>query len=79
VTNDKKKYCIGCDNHFYNDNNPMGIRQCWHLPDAKMQTRYCIGVNTPQDKVSNFIKIRTLGCFTESGYAYYDELPSHLK
>jgi len=75
-----KKYCIGCDQNFYNGNNPLGIKECWHFKDAKVATRYCIGINTPQDRKENFWKVKTLNCHTETGNtAFYGALPEHLK
>jgi len=75
-----KNYCTGCDDNFYNGNNDIGIRECWHFKDAKVVTRYCIGWHTPQDKKENFFKVTTLNCHTETGTcSFYDELPEHLR
>jgi len=75
-----KKYCIGCDDNFYNGNNPMGVKECWSFKTAKVKVRYCIGWWTPQDKKENFFKVPTHTCHTETGRcAYYDELPKHLR
>lgn len=74
-----KKYCVGCDQNFYNGNNQMGISECWHLKAAKLVTKYVIGWWVPQDRKDNFTKIKTNNCHTETGrFAYYDKLPSHL-
>ena len=35
----KLVHCIGCENDFYNGNNPMGIKECWHLKKAKIVWR----------------------------------------
>lgn len=75
---DKSK-CIGCESNFYNGNNPLGIKECWCFKDAKVVIRFCIGVNVPQNCKENFIKVRVLSCYSESGYGYYKELPSHLR
>lgn len=31
-----KKYCEGCEEDFYNNHNPYGIEECWHLRAAKI-------------------------------------------
>ena len=79
-TEDKKRYCAGCDSNFYNGGNPLGIKECWHFKDAKVGTRYCIGTHTPQNRKENFFKVKTLNCHTETGHlAFYGELPEHLR
>jgi len=74
-----KKYCVGCDENFYNGNNTLGIKECWHYKDAKVGTMFCIGINTPQDKKENFWRVKTLNCHRETGHvAFYGALPKHL-
>jgi len=75
-----KKYCIGCEQDYYNHDNPQGVKECWHFKTAKAIERYRIGWWVPQDKVENFSRILTHQCHTETGrFAYYNELPSHLR
>lgn len=75
-----KKYCIGCDSDFYNGKNSLGIKECWHFKNAKVEVRYAIGVNTPQDKKENFWEVTTHNCHTETGHAvFYGALPEHLR
>ena len=31
-----RKHCVGCRDNFYNGNNPMGVKECWMLKDAKL-------------------------------------------
>ena len=33
---EKLKHCAGCDDDFYNGNNPLGVSECWSLNDAKL-------------------------------------------
>ena len=74
-----KTLCRGCDSNFYNGNNPLGIKECWHFKDAKVVTYYRIGVHTPCDRKENFTKVRVLNCFTQTGqFAYFHGLPDHL-
>lgn len=75
-----KRYCAGCDSDFYNNHNPIGVEECWHLEKAKVVTKYSIGWWIPQDDRTNFSKVRTYNCHTETGKrAFYDKLPSHLR
>ena len=74
-----KKYCVGCNNNFYNGNNPLGVKECWSYRTAKAVTKYRIGWWTPQDKKENFSMVKTHDCHTETGIAaFYDKLPAHL-
>jgi len=74
-----QKYCDGCDNNFYNGNNPMGIKECWSFKTAKVVVKYVIGWWVPQDRKGNFSKITTHNCHTKTGkFAYFDKIPSHL-
>ena len=80
VNKKDKKYCVGCDENFYNGNNPMGVKECWLFKSAKVMTRYWIGWWTPQDKKENFIKITTHSCRSETGRAaFYNKIPAHLR
>ena len=74
-----KRLCLGCDSNFYNGNNPFWIKECWHFKDAKVVTRYRIGVHTPCDRKENFTKVQILDCFTQTGsFAYFHGIPDHL-
>jgi hypothetical protein len=74
-----KEYCIGCDDNYYNGNNQMGIKECWHFKTAKALTKFCIGWWVLQDNASKFFKVHTNSCHTETGsFAFYDRLPEHL-
>jgi len=57
----KKKYCVGCRNNFYNGNNQYGIKECWLLKDAKVVWMSKSGYYK-MDFIKNE-KIRTLNCF----------------
>lgn len=75
----QKKYCSGCDSNFYNGNNQMGIKECWHFGKSKTVKRFRIGWWTPQDRASNFSEVETNNCHTATGhYADYEKLPPHL-
>lgn len=37
--------CIGCEQDFYNGKNDIGVKQCWHLEDARIILRRRVGMN----------------------------------
>lgn len=41
------KHCAGCENNFYNGNNPYGVTACWSRKDAKLEKRIQISVDVP--------------------------------
>ncbi len=76
---EKRKFCIGCHDNFYNGNNPYDIKWCWNLAEAKVVTRFRIGWWTPMDRKENFTKVTTLDCHKEPGqFAFCEKLPQHL-
>lgn len=40
-----KKHCHGCRDDFYNGNNPMGVKVCWCLADAKLVPRVIVHID----------------------------------
>lgn len=80
---EKREYCSGCQDDFYNGNNPLGIKECWCHKTAKLVKRYRIYWWTPTDKASNFTEAMVLSCYHDlkngHGYAYFTDIPSHLK
>lgn len=32
-----RKFCVGCEDNFYNGFNNIGVKECWHLKDAKQE------------------------------------------
>ncbi len=74
------KYCEGCKDDFYNGNNGLGVKECWHLEDAKIVTRYKLGWWTAPTKLSVFHKVKTYNCHYAPGeYVFYERIPEHLK
>lgn len=63
-----KKDCIGCENDFYNDKNPLGVKECWSFKDAKLIMRKAV----PIDRVPpwNQKAIRIPSCYHVRGYVY---------
>jgi len=80
---EKKDHCSGCQDDFYNGNNPLKIEECWNLKTAKLVTRFKIYWWTPMDKASNFTEVKVLSCYHDlkngHGYAYLADIPGHLK
>lgn len=80
---EKKQYCSGCVDNFYNANNEYNIKECLYLKTAKLVKRYKIYWWTPMDKASNFTEVKVLSCYHDlvngNGYAYLKEIPDHLK
>jgi len=76
----KRQYCSGCRENFYNGNNPYGIPGCWCFGSAKIVTRYSIGWNTPMNIKSAYLKVKTLDCHRETGrYALLEKIPDSAK
>ena len=80
---EEKEYCSGCQDDFYNGNNPLEIKECWNLKTAKLVKRYRIYWWTPMDKASNFTEVKVLSCYNDlvngHGYAYLENFPIHLQ
>ena len=55
---EKLRYCRSCVDNFYNDNNPYGIKKCWHLGDAYYcQKEFYYDLNS-----NHTYKEKTLSC-----------------
>lgn len=55
----RRKYCGECRDNFYNGNNDLGIRRCWHLEGSRVVNKN-VYFNV-KDAMS--AKTRTLDCF----------------
>ena len=79
---EKKGYCSGCQDDFYNGNNSLKTGECWNLKTAKLVRRYKIYWWTPMDKASNFTEVMVLSCYHDlkngHGHAYLTNI-HHLK
>ena len=42
---EKLKRCYGCEQDFYNDKNPLGIKECWSLADMTIIWRKKVSVD----------------------------------
>lgn len=71
-----KDKCGGCRDDFYNDHNPLGVKECWSLKTAKMVTRWKIGTWTQPTQPGAFMEVKVPNCYRQSGSSFQDRLPS---
>lgn len=76
---EKLRHCVGCEDNFYNGNNPMGVQRCWALKAMKIETRYQIGTWTTPDSKGAFTQVKVPTCYHAKGLHYYRALPSFVK
>jgi len=67
---DKKKFCQGCRNNFYNGNNDLGVAECWNLSAAKLVSRKRVSLWQSPPWLQEPEKV--LSCRDESGYVFVD-------
>ena len=80
MTRDEKlRHCHGCENDFYNDKNPLGVKECWSLKSAKLKQRFEIGYWTEPTRKNAFVERKLFQCYHAKGLAYYDALPNFVK
>jgi hypothetical protein len=66
--NEKLKYCIGCEQDFYNGKNSIGVKECWHLEKMELILRKRVYINEvppwkrKPEKLAN--------CYQEKGYIF---------
>jgi len=61
-----RKHCAGCRDSFYNGNNNLGIKECWHLKTAKLVWRIPIG-HWENPPYLNKKKVQVFDCWYGSG------------
>ena len=62
---EKLKRCVGCEQNFYNGNNPLGVKRCWNLDSAK--TVWRVRVPLSQRPPWNQAPVRVFDCRKERG------------
>lgn len=70
MTKEKKRrrYCPGCRDNFYNNHNPLGVAECWHLKRAKVVWRKLVPIHQcPPHPQRNR---RFLSCYSRDGYVF---------
>lgn len=65
-----KVHCKGCEDNFYNGNNPFNIEECWHFPKAIIIMRKEVSV----DQCPPWTQKPKLfpSCYTKKRYVYVD-------
>lgn len=64
----KRAHCRGCTENFYNGNNSLGVKECWHFKDAKLVSKKM--VHLAQVPPWNQQPIKVLSCYRAKGYAF---------
>lgn len=72
-------HCQGCEDNFYNGNNPLGVKQCWMLKSAKLVTRFKTGTWTQPTEKGAFTEVMVPNCYHAKGQHFYDRLPDFVK
>jgi hypothetical protein len=67
---DRRKYCVGCYENFYNGNNTVGVKECWNLKSAKLVMKKKVGIDDVPPW--NHTPIKCLSCYHETGYVMVD-------
>ena len=78
-----KSHCAGCWNNHYNI-DPKWPDGCWSLKDAKVVTKFEIGMDSPMNVKDNYRKVRRPDCFRTGGYsgtgtALVDKIPYYAE
>ena len=63
---ENKSYCNGCSENFYNNNNSLGVKECWHFKKAKLVSRIMVG-NWENPPYKNKRIIAIPNCYRERG------------
>ena len=71
--------CRGCEDDFYNGNNPLGIQRCWSAATGEIVKRYAIGTWTMPASPGAFTEVEVPNCYRRKGEHYYRELPYFVK
>jgi len=64
------KHCVGCEQNFYNGNNPHGVKECWMLESAKLVSKKQVSVNDvpPWNHKPTLVP----SCYSKLGYVFID-------
>lgn len=70
-----RRHCKGCEDDFYNGNNPLGVKQCWSLKTARLVTRWRLPSWQQPTVAGAFVEVLAYDCRREKGFVFYEELP----
>lgn len=79
TTRAAKADCAGCRDDFYNDRNPMGVKECWLLKKAEMVIRFRIHRDAMPASNGAFAEVRVPDCMNGNGWYYSRTLPDFVK
>lgn len=75
-----KKDCIGCEDNFYNGNNPYGVQECWCFDKKKkLETRFRLSVDTCMDCRAGYTKFKKPPCFHQKRFVFLKAIPSYAR
>lgn len=66
-----KSNCVGCEDNFYNGNNQLGVKECWHLKTAKMILKKQVGYS--QVPLWKQKPIKVPSCYQVKGYVFIEK------
>lgn len=63
-----KSNCSGCEQNFYNGNNPYGVKECWSFKEAKVIFRKRVSISQvpPWKQKAQ----RLPSCYQQKGYVF---------
>lgn len=61
-----KRFCSGCRNDFYNNNNSLGVAECWSFKTASVVSRIPVGMQEPPP-YKNRKKVKIPDCYHGNG------------
>jgi hypothetical protein len=62
------KFCSGCEQNFYNGNNTLGVKECWHREKARVILRKKVSINQRppwKQKAEEYPN-----CYQQRGYVF---------
>ncbi len=68
---EKIKHCSGCEQDFYNDKNPLGVKECWNLKSARLVLKKKIHVDQQPPWKQKPIKVPS--CYCQKRYVFWDK------
>ena len=65
------KDCKGCEDNFYNGENALGVKECWHLKSAHLENRVIVPSDAPPPW--NMPSERLPNCYRKHGCVVISE------
>lgn len=67
----RMKHCSGCNDNFYNGNNPHGVKQCWLLDKARLVRRKQVHINDIPPWTCQPVVV-VPDCYRKRGYVFIE-------